>query len=102
MKIQRFSLKKFDNKEPPPLIHISIPDGSKFLKIIIVPDGVEAVYEVPEMLIGTTRMDTYTIIKPNQSIPLDTVFVDIVDYLFENENSPGQQGVVIFPIYKIK
>ena len=102
MKLQKFLLKAFDDKAPEPLIHLTVPDGSIFQKAIILHNGINLIYAVPEIQVISTRIDTYVIPEPDQSIPDEAIFVDILDGIFEIPNSGGGQGVILFSIYKIK
>ena len=83
---------------------ITVPEGSEFLVPKILPDGIYVFYSVPEQQSGDTRVDRFSILKPNDSIPdiSKADFIDILDTIVEIEGSNGEQGIMIFPIYKFK
>lgn len=101
MKLEKFLLHRFSEEKPPELLHLDIPTYSMFCKAIILQDGIYMIYSVPEVASNTTRIDTYTIIKTGVSIPIGATMIDILDNWFEIDDRPGEQGVVIFPIFKI-
>lgn len=99
MKLEKFILKKFDDKPPPSLIHIDVPESSTFLKALILHDGIYMLYEIPSMQMTNSRVDTYVLMLPNDNVPDQGEFVDLLGAIMEGQG--GAQDVALFPIYKI-
>lgn len=78
---------------------IVVPEGSKLLAVKILHDGIYAFYAIPEIEVALNQREVFVLMKPNQSIPDNAEFIDVLDTVIE---TPQGQGIMIFPIYKLK
>lgn len=99
MKLARYPIQMFEAQKPEEKSAVVVPEGSKFLQAVILPDGIHVFYEVPEIETTDRRTDVFYLLRPDQSIPENCEFVAILDTII---NSPQGQGLVLFPIYKQK
>lgn len=106
MKLKKFILKSFQDPNLKDAA-VEAPMGSVFRKAMIFHDGIYAYYEVPDLAIegGSTMVDKFKLLGPNDSIPNDGVFVDVLDMIIELPLNQGekipQQGIQTIPIYKL-
>lgn len=98
-KVERYLMKSFEDKETAGVSKIVVPQGAVFLKAKVIHDGIYAWYEIPALITPQDQKEEFVILKPEQDIPVDAVFVDVLDVIVD---TPQGQGVMIFPIYKIK
>ena len=97
MKLERYPLHLFGDQEQKEEINILVPQGSKLVSAKVIHDGIYVWYAVPELEVPQDQKETFIILKPNQSIPENATFVDILDVIVE---TPQGQGIMIFPVYK--
>lgn len=108
MKVERQLLIPFGDQEPQYEITQMWPIGSKFLKLVTLPEGVYAFFAVPDIVSVNKDPHIFVIAGPNQVIQSDYEFVDIVSVFTEVDESrvpEGQdkadfQAVVVFPIFR--
>jgi len=101
MRVQRFLLKSFEEKENKPIYTIIVPLGSKFVKAKVLQDGIHLFYETVEIETTSTEFHRYAILNGKESIPANSAFIDILDMIVELPEEQGGQGIIIFPIYKL-
>lgn len=107
MKIRNYLLKSHQEEPSDKVITISVSEGSLLRKVGILPDGIYAWYEIPEMqMVGANRVDKYVILGQSMSIPANAEYIDILEHyilmpLKEGETE-HQRGLLIYPIYKFK
>jgi hypothetical protein len=112
-KIDKQLLIKFGPKEPDPVITQAWPVGSKFLKLVLGPEGIYTFFEVPEMLsVGKEgSLDgeewVFAVIKPGTGTQSGDEFLDIITAYTEvppaqlkEQGLPSDfQTVVVFTFY---
>lgn len=99
MKVERFPIQMFENTDFKENYPIVVPEGSKLLAVKILHDGIYAFYAIPEIEVALNQKEVFILMKPNQSIPDNADFIDVLDTVIE---TPKGQGIMIFPIYKLK
>lgn len=99
MKIERFLLHSFEEKEVQDVYKVVVPQGSNFLAAKIMADGIYVWYTVSELEVPKNQKERFSIVRPTMSIPDDAVFIEILDTIIE---TPEGQGIIIFPLFKLK
>jgi len=107
MKIKNYLLKSHEEEPSDKTLIVFVPEGSLLRRVGILPDGIYLWYEIPEMqMVGANRPDKYIILGANASIPPNGEYIDILEHyiLFPLKEGETQQqnGLLIYPIYKIK
>lgn len=91
----------------------SWPKGSKFLKLITLPEGIYTLFSVPSVMSvdagGALESEdfTFVIVKPGQEVPNNCEFLDVVSVFSEmtpeslkEQGLPSDyQAVILFPFY---
>lgn len=98
MQVKRFLLHSFEKKGMDDMYTIILPHNSEFLKMKILHDGIYAFYSVANKD-TEMRKDNYVILQPEQFIPINSDFIDILDTIVEVQEG---QGILLFPIYKLR
>lgn len=112
-KIDKQILIKFGPKEPPSQITQHWPKGSKFLKLIMAPEGIYTYFEVPNVMVvgesGALEGEEwmFTVVFPGSSTLEGDQFLDILtaysevppEQLKEAGLPSDYQAVVVFTIY---
>ena len=98
MKVEKFLLHSFEEGISKSENVILVPEGSIFLQLSMLHDGIYAWYQVTE-LIADSKEEKFAILKTNGSVPDNADFVQIIDTIVD---TPQGQAIVIFPIYKLK
>lgn len=114
-RIEKYLIRSFNNTDQAKRTNYSIlvPDNSIFLnKVKVLHDGIYGFYSLSEILMASagTRKDNFAIVTGTDSIPDDGVLIDILDVVFEvpleeqanNINAEPTQGIMLFPIFKLK
>lgn len=99
MKIERFLLHSFEEKEVQDVYKVTVPQGSNFLAAKIMADGIYVWYTVSELEVPKDQVESFSIIRPTMSVPDGGVFIEILDTIIETKEG---QGIIIFPLYKLK
>lgn len=103
MKLRRFAIQLFSN-ENRDIIDVAVPEGSTFLKALILSEGIFAVYQVPHLEAETTKIDTFAIVTKDGSIPDGFEFKDILTCEVEQTAEEAGDGnpataTVVFPLF---
>lgn len=98
-KVERFPLRMFAKVEQQDIETVLVPEGSKFLGAKILHDGIYVWYEVPEIEAPVLHEEAFVIMSQEKSVPENSDFITILDTFFE---TPQGQGIMIFPIYKLR
>lgn len=105
MHVQRFDLVMFGAEEPPTHIEISVPQGSKLLKPLILSSGIQVAYLVPDLDTLGTEKDTFIIARKGVHVDLNDEFLDILSMFTEDTDAASGQpveGAIIFTIFRQK
>lgn len=78
---------------------VIVPEGSIFLGAKILNDGVYVWYQMSTLEGLPTRTDSYIMAVNSRELPEGAEFVALLDTIIE---TPKGQGVVVFPIFKLK
>lgn len=98
MKVVKILVKAFASGSPTNIEQVTVPEGSMFLDVSILHDGIYAWYRVPELVTETITERFYFSI-PDKDIPDDAKFIRVLDTVIETKEG---QGIVAFPIFKLK
>lgn len=107
-KIERFQIIKFESEVVNSTVGILVPEGSVFLKVAALHDGIYAMYAVPELVTMNREDHLFYVVRPQESIPADARFIDILTVIVEipqidketGQQVDLQQGVVMYPIFR--
>lgn len=116
MKVDKQLLVPFSKEKPSYEFYQNWPKGSKFLKLVTLPEGIFSFFLVPELLLtdsaGSLESEQFHFIIGGPAMPVneDDVFIDIASVF--TELSPEElkkqglpvdyQAVVVFPIFMRK
>lgn len=101
MKLLKIPLIMFEDSNKLEELVVRVPVGSVVVSAKVMHDGIYLWYETPDIMNGT-RVDKFRILANSNIIPEGGKLVAILDTIFEMEGEyAGQQGIIIFPIYKI-
>lgn len=112
-KIDQQILIPFGHKEPKKVVTQHWPTGSKFLKLIVGPEGIHTYFEVPNIMAvdkdGNLESEEwiFAIIKGGDNtedgdefIDILTVYTEVPPAQLKEQGLPSDyQAVVIFPFY---
>lgn len=98
MRLKRFPIHLFNDPETITNT-VTVPQGSRYLKSMIIIDGIYAVYEVPQVETEQTETHTFSILDKAGIVPEGFQYVDILSCVVENVNEEGDSGTVMFPLY---
>lgn len=97
MKADRFPLVLFGDT-PPGQDHIlTVPYGSKFLKLIAFNNGIYAYYEIPEVQSTSTKEDRFHFLAPDETVPAFFQFIDILSIPVQTTKG---LGMMVYVVYK--
>lgn len=99
MTIKHFLLKALEGQQPKEIDYVIVPTGSKFLKAVILPDGLHVYYEISELVLSEDQKEDFVLMTPNKPIPEGFTFIDLLSTIVE---TPEGQAIVVWPLYKRK
>lgn len=100
MKIDKYPLKLFSDSNNDMEVSLLLLQGSKFLKVTALPDGIFAWYMIPELEVPMDQKETFYFHRSSNSVPNNAEFIDIIDVIVQSPK--GEQGVVVFPIFRLQ
>jgi hypothetical protein len=100
MRLKKFALQLFEEAEVERIV-IDVPEGSKLLKAIVLPEGIFAIYQVPQLDMETAsfQRQTFTIVNKDGIIPDGFECVDILSCDVQDVDGQGRNGLVVFPLF---
>jgi hypothetical protein len=113
-KVDKQILIKFGPQEPSYLITQAWPKDSRFLKLVLGPEGIYTYFEVPEIMVleedGVNLQSenwNFVVVKPGTSVQEEDEFLDIITAYSEvppaqlkEQGLPSDyQAVVVFTFY---
>lgn len=100
MRLKKFALQLFSEPQVERIV-IDVPEGSKLLKTIVLPEGIFAIYQVSELDMETASFDrqTFTILGKDGIIPDGFQCVDILSCDVQDVDGQGNNGLVVFPLF---
>lgn len=101
MRIAKFPVKLFATQTSDPTASILVPEGSNFLTLEALPDGVYAFFTVPELAVGGMDKHTFWTGNLELSVPENAEFIKVINF-FVSDDKTGQEGMIIYPMFKIK
>lgn len=101
MKVINILLEPYDitQEERKEINTVVVPEGSVFLRVLALMNGIYVFYQVPEIDTGQVREDKFATIGQNGSVPEG--FDEYVDVLaVPAQTADGEQALMLIPIYK--